>query len=255
MSEASDPTTTDAFLGGLVTLMQPRKGHRAGLDAALLQAAVPADAAGLAVDFGTGAGAVAFSIAARAPGLRVNGVDDDESMLELGLRALSLRENAGFADRVRLLRADIGALSQADPDLAVGAADWVVMNPPFDDAGTVRESPAAGKRKAYLAAAGDLEGWIAAALTTLKRRGQLALIHRAAALPHILAVIRSGFGEIRVLPVMPHEKDPASRIVLCATSGSRSPFHLLPPLVLHGPDGAWTPEARRILNGESGLAF
>ena len=34
--------SVDAFLGGLLTLVQPRKGHRAGLDAALLQAIVPA---------------------------------------------------------------------------------------------------------------------------------------------------------------------------------------------------------------------
>src|SRR5690606_33425109 len=67
--------SVDAFLGGLVTVIQTREGHRAGLDAALLQALVPTDAAGFAVDFGTGVGTVAFCIAARAAELDVVGLD------------------------------------------------------------------------------------------------------------------------------------------------------------------------------------
>ena len=45
ISRAGEPApnrAVDAFLGGRLRLVQPSKGHRAGLDAALLQALVPA---------------------------------------------------------------------------------------------------------------------------------------------------------------------------------------------------------------------
>ena len=80
--------TIDAFLGGRVVLLQPRKGHRAGLDAALLQALVPNDAHGLAIDLGTGVGTVALSLAARAPELRTAGVERDASLVALAQAAL-----------------------------------------------------------------------------------------------------------------------------------------------------------------------
>ena len=91
--------SVDAFLGGRITLLQPLKGHRAGLDAALLQALVPADACGRAVDLGTGAGTVAFCIAARAPHLSVIGVERERELAACARAALERPENAGFGGR------------------------------------------------------------------------------------------------------------------------------------------------------------
>ena len=47
--------TRDAFLGGRLTLSQPRNGFRAGLDSVLLGAAVPAGT-GRLLDMGAGVG-------------------------------------------------------------------------------------------------------------------------------------------------------------------------------------------------------
>jgi len=90
--------TVDAFLGGLVTLVQPRKGHRAGLEAALLQALVPSDAAGLAIDLGAGVGTVAFSVAARVSTLSVVGVELDADLVALGLQASRSRRMRASPD-------------------------------------------------------------------------------------------------------------------------------------------------------------
>ena len=50
--------TIDAFHRGNFWLVQPRgKGHRAGMDAMMLAAAVPSHFAGRLADFGAGAGA------------------------------------------------------------------------------------------------------------------------------------------------------------------------------------------------------
>ena len=49
-------TTDDAFLGGRVQVLQPRKGFRAGLDAVMLAAAVPARAGDRVCELGAGVG-------------------------------------------------------------------------------------------------------------------------------------------------------------------------------------------------------
>ena len=49
---------TDALLGGRVRLIQPVRGYRAGMDAALLAAAAPAAPGERVIEAGCGAGAV-----------------------------------------------------------------------------------------------------------------------------------------------------------------------------------------------------
>jgi tRNA1(Val) A37 N6-methylase TrmN6 len=251
-AEAADAThSVDAFLGGLVTLVQPRQGHRAGLDAALLQALVPADAAGCAIDLGTGVGSVAFAVAARAPALSVIGVEREPELVACARMALQLPENAGFAARVRLVEADV--TGRRHPREAAGlpdhAADIVLMNPPFDDAREMRPSPDPRRRGAHVAEPGGLAAWCRTAAGLLKAGGTIGLIHRAAAFAEILQALSGRFGEIRVLPVHPAADRPAGRILVRARSASRGKLQFLPGLVLHRADGAWTPEADDILRG------
>jgi tRNA1(Val) A37 N6-methylase TrmN6 len=245
--------TTDRFLGGLVTLIQPVKGHRAGLDAALLQALVPAGAAGHVVDLGAGVGTVAFSVAARAPRVAATAVERDPTLVACARAALCEPENAGFAGRVSIVQADVAAkpAALAAAGLAAGSADWVLMNPPYDLPGALRESPDALRRSAHVAETETLAGWCRTAARLLKGRGRLGLIHRASALPRVLEVLAGRFGDVRVRPVHPHASDPASRILVTAIRGSQAGTKLLPGLVLHQATGAWTAEADAILRGRA----
>ncbi len=59
---ATDELSYDSWLGGQLTLAQPRRGHRVGSDAVLLAAAVDL-AEGRLVDVGAGVGAVGLAIA------------------------------------------------------------------------------------------------------------------------------------------------------------------------------------------------
>lgn len=254
-------TTTDSFLGGRVALVQPKRGHRAGLDAALIQAAVPADAKGRAAEFGTGAGSAAFALASRAPGLSVTGIENDPAVAALARRGLALAANAAFRDRVRIVEADAGAARpiREAAGLADGAFAWVLMNPPFDDPGKVSRSPHAGKRTAYLAGPDLLEAWIAAASGLLAPGGHVALIHRPAALGAILAALSGRFGDVQILPVHPRAGEPAGRVLVRGTRGRKGPLRILPALILHEPTGAdetgWTAAARAILEGATHVTW
>jgi tRNA1(Val) A37 N6-methylase TrmN6 len=245
--------TVDAFLGGRVTLVQPKKGHRAGLDAALLQALVPAEADGKAIDLGTGVGTVAFCLAARATDLSVIGIERDPGLIECGQEALALPENSSFAPRLQLVEGDVtedAALSL----LSGGSADWVLMNPPFDTEGSGSHSSEQLRRVAHVAPAGTLKAWCAAAAALLKRGGMLGMIHRADALGEVLDAVEGKFGSAAILPVHPKESEAAIRILVTARRGSHAPLTLLPGFVLHQSGGAWTPLADAILRGRTELA-
>lgn len=241
--------SVDRFLGGRVTLIQPVEGHRAGLDATLVQAAVPPDAKGHAIDLGAGTGAIAFALAARVPAIEVTAVERDTRLVALGCEALRLADNAHFAGRVSFVASDVsevaGQISRK--------ADWVLMNPPFDDAARMRPSPKPSRRAAHSAADALLQDWIDVAAHLLKPGGRLALIHRPADIARIAEALAGRFGDVRVLPVHPAADRPAIRIVVQARLARRAPLTLLPGLILHQAGGAWTREADAVLRGEAAL--
>jgi tRNA1(Val) A37 N6-methylase TrmN6 len=51
------------------------------------------------------------------------------------------------------------------------------------------------------------------------------------------------YGGIAIRPVHARAEAPAIRLLISATKGSRAALSLRPPLVLHDPDGSFTPEA------------
>jgi tRNA1(Val) A37 N6-methylase TrmN6 len=246
-------TRVDGLLGGRVRLRQPARGHRAGTDAVLLAACAPEGFAGLAVDWGAGVGSVGLAVARQNPGCTVRLVEIDPPT------AAMARENAGLnglSDRVGVIEADILAPpgQRRAAGLSGGDADLLLTNPPFLDRSRDRVAPDPGRALAHVMPEGGLEAWLAGARAALKPGGRLALIHRADALGPVLAAMR-GFGAVAVLPVHPAGDRPAVRILVGAVLGSRAPLSILPGLVLHGPDGRFTPQAEALHRGEARLGL
>ena len=168
-----DELSSDAWLGGRLTLIQPRRGHRAGADAALLAAAADFPE-GRFADVGAGVGAVGLAILSRCGRASADLVE-----IDAGLAALA-RDNAsrnGLAGRVRVLPFDIcDARARREAGLDAGSVDAVVTNPPFFNAGAVRVSPDRAKARAHVfggeAGPEPLAAWIRACLAILKPGGR-----------------------------------------------------------------------------------
>jgi tRNA1(Val) A37 N6-methylase TrmN6 len=236
--EAESQTSEDAILGGRLRIRQPLRGHRVGHDAILLAAATAARAGELAVDLGAGVGAAGLALAARVPGLRLALVEIDPGLCALAADNARLNR---LDDRTIVLGCDVAdehALSTGG--LLPGGVDRVLMNPPFHDAQRHNVSPDPRRRLAYAGASGLLARWLATAARLLKPHGALTLIWRADELDGVLGALRSEFGNVAILPVLPRPGAPPVRVLVAAFKGDQG-----------GQGGPATCEAL-VLNDERG---
>ncbi|MDP4004283.1 tRNA1(Val) (adenine(37)-N6)-methyltransferase [Methylobacterium sp. NEAU K] len=237
----------DAFLGGTLRLHQPPRGaHRAGTDAVLLARLLAPAAGERLCDVGAGTGAVGLGCAALHPGVRPTLVERDP---ELAARA---RANAALNGiDAQVIEADVlgSAAERRAAGLRPDSFDLVLTNPPFFAEGAHRPSPHPGRATAHALPEGGLDRWIRACTAILRPGGRLGLIHRADALPACLDALKGRYGGIEIRPVQARAETAAIRVLIAATRGSRAAVSLRPPLVLHGPDGGFTPEAEALHRG------
>ncbi len=234
-------TTLDAFLNGLVAVRQTRTGFRAGLDAVMLAAVVPAGAGDAVLELGAGAGTASLCLAARVPDCTVTGVEIDPLLASLA------NDNAqanGMAARVRFVACDVFDLPQ---DLKREFAH-VLCNPPFHDGGEV--SPDAARDRA-LRDRGELGAWMETGLKRTISGGTLTAIVRSDRMSEALA--RLPERGVTIFPLWPRSGEPAKRIILQTRKGSRAASVLLPGLVLHNEDGSYTPAAESVLRDAAPL--
>lgn len=244
---AEDGATRDALLAGKVTLWQPAQGYRAAIDPVLLAAAVEPKTGARVLDLGCGVGAIALCLLARRADISAVGLELDPELVALARR--NVAEN-NLGDRMDIHQ---GGITMPPAEIAPGAFDLVVCNPPYLEAGAASASPNPARQAANVEAVGDLGAWIAAASRALKPKGRLALIHRADRLDDIIAGLHGGFGEITVHPLWPKPGKPAKRVIIKARKGVSSPARMEAGTVLHTPDGGYSDTAEALLNG-AGLA-
>nr|WP_255568583.1 methyltransferase domain-containing protein [Neoroseomonas alba] len=233
------------MLDGRVRLRQPAKGFRAGLDAVLLAAFVPARPGEHVLEAGCGSGAAFLCLAARVPGLRVAAVERDPAMAALA--ATNARANAVDA---RVTEGDV-----VDRVLArrLAPCDHAFANPPYWPDGT--PPPQALRSAATHEAGTDLDAWAAFLAAALRDRGTASLVLPAARFDAGVAALRSaGCGSVTLLPIAPRAGDAAKRVLIRARKAGRAPARLLPPFVLHEADGAFTPAAEAVLRLAAPLA-
>jgi tRNA1(Val) A37 N6-methylase TrmN6 len=247
----ADGPSEDRWLGGRLVLLQPKRGHRVGTDAALLVAAAGDARQGRIVDVGAGVGAVGLALAQRNPLASVDLVEIDPELARL---AESNAARNGLQARTRVLRLD--ALNPGERraiGLADGSVACVVTNPPFFDARAVRASPDEGKARAHVLPRATLAEWIQASLAILAPGGRFVMIHRPDALSAILAAIGNRLGALALLPVHPTVGASAHRLLVSGVKGSKAPLRVAPAQILHGADGRLTAEADALHRGEASI--
>ncbi|MEM9967436.1 MAG: methyltransferase [Pseudomonadota bacterium] len=241
--------THDAFLGGLLQLYQPRKGYRAGADAVLLAAAIPATAGQRVLELGCGVGTASLCLAARVPGVQITGVEREPAYAELA------RRNGGKTFEV--VTTD---LADMPLHLRMRQFDHVLANPPFyDRAASVRSRDP--MKEAAQGVHTPLKTWVKVAAKRLAPKGNAHFVHLMERLPDLLRALPNDLGSVEVLPLAAREGRVPERFILRARKNGRGAFCLHPTLILHEglmheDDGdSFTPVVRAVLRAGSALRF
>ena len=233
-------TTDGHLLGGRVLYRQPAEGFRSGIEPVLLAATVPARAGAHVLEAGTGAGAGLLCLNHRVAGIQATGVE-----LNPAIAAENARRN-GFAG-IDIVIGDVA--SAALP----AAFDHAIANPPYHPPdGSV--SPDADRELAKRGSADLIETWIVRLSGALRRRGSLTLIVPAWLIPSCLtAMATSGCPCSAVFPLWPKPGRPAKLVLLRGIRNGLGPMRMLPGLVLHRADGAFTETAQSVLADAAAL--
>lgn len=243
-SRTPEETTADRFLNGRITVRQFVNGFRAGLDAVMLAAAVPARAGDEILELGSGAGTASLCLAARVAGTTLVGAEIDSGLV--GLSNANATAN-GFGDRAVFVPVDALDL----PADMRRDYDHVMCNPPYHGSDGMR--PADAGRAEALHDDGRLGDWLKAGVKRAAPGGTFTAILRADRLGEALAVLPAT--GVKVFPLHPRAGEAAKRLIVQATKASRAPLAMLHGLVLHQADGSYTAEANAVLRGGQGIAL
>jgi tRNA1(Val) A37 N6-methylase TrmN6 len=240
---SGDDCTLDGFLGGRLTIAQPRKGFRAGHDTVLLAAAVPAQSGSAVLELGAGAGAASLCLAARVAQARVTGIEIDPSLVALA------NENAArnaMAERVRFELGDVATI----PDPAQHW-DHVFFNPPFHPAAG-QESPSPGRDSAMRDLSNAIGAWTRMALALTRPGGTVTAIIRSDRAEDILAEVEDGSGTV-VFPLFPRKGEIPKRSIVQLAKDRPEPARVAAGLILHEADGRNTEAAEAVLRHGAAL--
>lgn len=240
--------TDGTLLGGRVIYRQPATGHRSGIEPVLLAASVMARQGAHVLEGGSGAGAGLLCLTARVAGVIGVGV-------EIAAEPLACAEANAAANNAANLRFVAGDLTDTALELGQFTQfDHAIANPPWHPPGTA--SADTSREIARRAPKSVFANWASALASRVRHHGSLTMVLPAAALPEALAAITAaGCGSATIFPLWPKPGAAAKLVLVRAVKNGRGPCRLLAGLVLHNPDGSFTPAAEAILRHGEALSW
>lgn len=246
----SDSLTRDAFLGGKVHVLQPKKGFRSGVDAVLLAASVPAKAGDTVLELGCGVGVASLCLHARTSGLRLTGIEIQPDYAALA------RDNATSNDADLTVYAS--DLRDLPTELRQSQFHHVMMNPPYFDRAS---GPAAQDTGRNIALAGDtpLQDWIDTGIRRLAPKGSLTVIQHITRMPEVLSAVQAKLGAIVIKPIIGRAGALPNLFILQARHSGKTPFSLRNHLIMHQGEKhetdteSYTPHVRDVLRNGAAL--
>lgn len=229
---------------GVVAIDQPAQGHRFTLDSILLADFCRFRADDRILEPGAGTGLISIALAKKFPGTTFFAFEIQEPLARLCRRNVHAN---GLDERIIMICRDIRRLPAS---VAPRTFEAIIANPPYTRSGTGRPSPASGRRIARHDAAAPLDAWLDLHVL-LKNRGTFTLVFPVARLTELIGLMRDrNLEPKRLRLVHPYLTRPASVVLIEAVKAGRTGMEVLPPLIVHGPDGNYSEEMREIYAGE-----
>lgn len=230
----------DEFLGGRISLKQPKKGYRITSDSVFLAASIVPKKSDKILDVGAGSGAILSCLAARlgedAKSITMHGVELQDDLTTLA------RENG--TDCITYFEGDI--FKDID-GCEANSYHHVISNPPYYEKGKISASPYKTKAVAHGDDMADLGLWIERSMRMVRPKGYMTVVHRADRLNDIVAVMSEKAGSIIIYPFYSKAGKDASRVIIRAQKDANGLLALKSGMIVHKSDGTYSDEAENIL--------
>jgi tRNA1Val (adenine37-N6)-methyltransferase len=178
--QPKEDETVDSLSCGSLSIFQKRKGYRYSLDSYLLAAFVEEEAGTDILDIGSGSGVVSILLAS-IKGLKVTGVEIQESLAEMSVRSVKM---AGLSDKIQIKCCDIKNYSGSKVDV-------ILTNPPFRPVDTGRINPGREKAIARHELSLDLDSLLVKTYELLKPGGRFYIVYPSWRMPDLISSLRT----------------------------------------------------------------
>ncbi|MEJ6952232.1 tRNA1(Val) (adenine(37)-N6)-methyltransferase [Natronospora cellulosivora (SeqCode)] len=201
----------------------------------------------IVVDLGTGSGVIPLLLAFKQNPGKIIGVEIQKKLVEMAKRSVELNN---YQDIIDIKEANF---KESSTFIKPSSVDLVVSNPPYMpvDRGkiTLGEEKAIARHEIY----GTLEDLIREASRILRFAGKFAMVHKAARLAEIIALMTKNNLEAKRLRLVQSRKNNPAKIVLIeAQKGAKPGLVIEPVLLVYKEDsGAYTEEVQEIYGEDS----
>jgi len=231
--------TLDAFYHGRILVRQKKSGYRFSVDAPLLASFIRTEPEDELLELGTGCGIIPLLLSI-GRFRRITALEVQRSLASLAGRNVILNRLQG---RVRVVRGDLRVFQPRKK------YDVVFSNPPYLKGAAGTLSPSAEKSIAKHELRCDIFGVMDATHRLLKKGGRGYFIFPERRRPDFRRALRqSGLHLKRLRPVRSRAGQPAC-LFLAEVGWGAVRERVLRPIVLFGPSGGATAQARRIFAG------
>jgi len=225
---------------GVVNIIQPEKGVRFTLDSLLLADFCRIRPRDRILELGAGTGVISLLLAKKFPRARFVADEFEPRAYDLLCRNV---EMSGLIDRIVPVDRDVKYLSRS---IAPNAFNAIVANPPYTKSGTGRKSPSPERQTARQDQSASFHAWLNCR-NMLKNKGRFILVFPASRAAEMMSSLRERKLEPKRLRfVHPSARKPASLVLIESIKSAGVGLEILPPLVVHETDGAYTEEMRQI---------
>ena len=228
---------------GYVILQHPQF-FSFGTDAVLLSDFADVRCGERVVDLGTGCGIIPILLCTKAADIDVTGIEIQQALADMAQRSITMNK---LCDRVRIVCGDI-----RDAKKITGhGVDVVVSNPPYEKAGSGKESANPSVNIAKREVMCTLDDVVGAASRILRTGGRLAMIYRTERMPELMACMSAHrIAPKRIRLVAPQRGKAPNFVLVEGRKGAAAGAVLLPELIVYGEDGTYTPELKKIYHIE-----
>ncbi len=213
-----------------------------GTDAVLLAHFADITKGERVIDFCTGCAIIPILLCAKKKGARILGIEIQEQIADIAKRSIELNS---LEEQIDIVHGDIKNIL----DIAEYGADAVVVNPPYEKAGSGKHNENEFVNIAKKEIMCELRDVISSAAKILRTGGRLYMIYRTERFPELMQCMREYKIEPKRMRMVAQRSGKAPNFVLVeARKGARQGASFLPELVVYEKDGEYTKELKEIYN-------